>query len=149
MAVNNKPFTIRLKYDSITHETQDVIVGEDPGRSNVGLSAVRNDGTCLMTVKCTTRNKEIPKLMADRAAHRRASRRGERLARKRLAKKLGTTMRAILERKLPGYGDGVVKVKDIINTEARFNNRKRPKGWLTPTARQLLLTHINLLKKIQ
>ena len=41
-----------------------------------------------------------------------------------------------------------VRVKDIINTEARFNNRKRPAGWLTPTARQLLRTHLNLVKKV-
>ena len=40
-------------------------------------------------------------------------------------------------------------LKDIINTEARFNNRLRPKGWLTPTARHLLLTHVNLLKQMQ
>lgn len=103
VAVCNTPFTIRLKYEPVTHETQDIIVGLDPGRSNIGLSAVKTDGTCLMRAKCTTRNKEIPKLMTDRAAHRRASRRGERLARKRLAKKLGTTRKSVLERKLPGY----------------------------------------------
>lgn len=149
VAVNNKPFTIRLKYEPETHVTQDVVVGVDPGRSNIGISAVREDGTCVMNIKCTTRNKKIPKLMEARKAHRHASRRGERLARKRLAKKLGTTIKGLLERKLPGYHDGVVQVKDIINTEARFNNRKRPKGWLTPTARQLLLTHINLIRKVQ
>ena len=31
---------------------------------------------------------------------------------------------------------------------ARFNNRRRPKGWLTPTARHLLQTHINLIESI-
>ena len=56
-------------------------------------------------------------------------------------------MKAIMERMLPGY-EKPVKVKDIINTEARFNNRKRPAGWLTPTARQLLQTHLNLVKKV-
>ena len=30
----------------------------------------------------------------------------------------------------------------------RFNNRRRPKGWLTPTARHLLQTHINLIESI-
>ncbi len=31
---------------------------------------------------------------------------------------------------------------------ARFNNRRRPKGWLPPTARHLLQTHINLIESI-
>lgn len=83
--------------------------------------------------------------MQHRKGFRQASRRGERLARKRLAKRLGTTSKKLLERILPGC-ERSLKVKDIINTEARFNNRKREAGWLTPTATQLLRTHINLLK---
>ncbi|MCM1237316.1 MAG: HNH endonuclease, partial [Ruminococcus flavefaciens] len=73
--------------------------------------------------------------------------RGERLARKRLAKKLGTTMKAVLERVLPGCKEPV-RIKDIINTETRFSNRKRPEGWLTPTATQLLRTHLNLVRLV-
>ena len=149
IAVQTKPFTIRLTYTPETDVLQEVTVSEDPGRTNIGVSAIREDGKCLFRAKCTTRNKEIPKLMAERRVHRQASRRGERLARKRLAKRLGTTMKSVMERKLPGYGEGVVKVKHIINTEAKFNNRKRPEGWLTPTARQLLETHINLVKLVQ
>lgn len=49
---------------------------------------------------------------------------------------------------LPGC-DEPICCKVIRNMEARFNNRKRPKGWLTPTARQLLQTHINIVKKIR
>lgn len=85
--------------------------------------------------------------MAERAAHRLASRRGERLARKRLAKKLGTTTKFLNGRMLPGY-EKPVMLKDIINTESRFNNRHRPKGWLTPTARQQLQTHLHLIEEI-
>ena len=48
---------------------------------------------------------------------------------------------------LPGCSEPIA-VKDIINTESRFNNRLRPEGWLTPTATQLLRTHINLLRKL-
>ena len=126
----------------MTRVTQPVRLGIDPGRTNIGLAAVREDGTCLFRAKVETRNKEIPKLMEERREHRQQSRRGERLARKRLAKKNRTTMEKPLERSLPGYGKGhVVVVKDIINTEARFNNRIRPKGWLTPTVHQLLQTH--------
>ena len=141
------PFTIRLTYRPATHVLQPVTVGIDPGRTNIGLAAVRSDGTDLYRAHCETRNKEIPKLMADRRAHRQASRRGERLARKRLAKKLGTTAKRLLERILPGC-EKPLAVKDIINTEARFNNRLRPEGWLTPTATQLFRTHVNLIRKI-
>lgn len=143
--VRNLPFTIQLNYTPQTQVCQQVIVGFDPGRTNIGLSAVREDGVCLNMTHCETRNKEIPKLMEKRKQCRQASRRGERLARKRLAKRLGTTSKKVLERILPGCKKPVM-VKDIINTESRFNNRLRPEGWLTPTATQLLRTHVNLLK---
>ena len=145
--VSTVPFTIRLTYQTKTHVTQSVTVGIDPGRTNIGLAAVRSDGTDLYRAHCETRNKDIPGLMAKRRMHRQASRRGERLARKRLAKALGTTAKHLLERVLPGC-DKPLAVKDIINTEARFNNRIRPEGWLTPTATQLLRTHLNLVRKV-
>lgn len=145
-AVDTLPFTIRLTYRT-AGILQPVSVGQDPGRTNIGLAATRSDGTELFRANCETRNKEIPKLMTERLAHRRASRRGERLARKRLAKKLGTTAKNLNERLLPGCKEPLA-VKDIINTEARFNNRLRPEGWLTPTATQLLRTHLNLFECI-
>ena len=140
-----KPFTIRLTYETTAH-TQPVTVGIDPGRTNIGISAVAPDGRCLYSTHCTTRNKTVPRLMMERRMHRQASRRGERLARKRLAKKHGTVSLTLNGRKLPGCEE-ISAVKDIINTEARFNNRRRPEGWLTPTATQLLRTHISLLKQ--
>ncbi|MCD8110868.1 MAG: HNH endonuclease [Clostridiales bacterium] len=145
--VSHVPFTVRLTYEA-GGLTQRISAGIDPGRTNIGLAAVREDGACLYLAHAETRNKRIPKLMSERKTHRQASRRGERLARKRLARKLGTTVKHLLRRKLPGCGEPVT-VKDIINTEARFNNRSRPEGWLTPTARQLLQTHMNLLVKIK
>ena len=145
--VTTVPFTIRLTYVPQTQACQPVTAGFDPGRTNIGISAVRQDGRCLYLARCETRNREIPKLMAKRKQHRQASKRGERLARKRLAKKLGTTMDGILERILPGC-EKPLKVKDIINTESRFSNRLRPEGWLTPTAAQLQRTHVNLLKLV-
>ena len=48
---------------------------------------------------------------------------------------------------LPGYKKPVM-VKDIINTTAKFNYRKRPEKWLTPTANQLVQTHENLICRI-
>ena len=53
-------------------------------------------------------------------------------------------------RMLPSYEKPVI-LHDIINKEARFLNRKREEGWLTPTARQLLetcLNQIHLVRKI-
>ena len=147
VVVQTVPFTIRLTYHPKTQEFQKVTVGFDPGRTNIGVAAVREDGTCLYLTHCMTRNREIPKLMTKRTAHRKASRRGERLARKRLAKRLGTTARKLLQRVLPGC-DKPLQVKDIINTEARFNNRLRPEGWLTPTATQLVRTHVSLLRLV-
>lgn len=141
------PFVIQLKY-----KTQDICQplygGTDPGRDNIGEAVVRGDGTCVYRAHLETRNREVPKLMEKRRAHRHASRRGERLVRKRRAGRYGTLLAAPLKRKLPGYKDGFVTVKDIINTEAKFNNRVRPEGWLTPTARQLVRTHINMVRKI-
>lgn len=149
VAVCTKPFTIRLKYEPEHKRVQPVVLGMDPGRTNIGLAGVREDGTGLYRAKCQTRNKDIPKLMRKRKQHRQASRRGERLARKRLAKKLGTTLKGLLRRKLPGYEHGVLCVKDIINTEARFMNRRRRENWLTPTATQLLRTHMNLFRMVR
>jgi hypothetical protein len=54
------------------------------------------------------------------------------------------------QRILPGCEE-LITVKYIKNTEARFCNRKRPEGWLTPTANQLFETHlqcVELVKKI-
>ena len=146
--VTSLPFTVQLNYEPKARVTHPVTLGIDPGRTNIGLAAVTDDGTCLYAAECRTRNKDIPKLMAERRSHRQASRRGERLARKRRARAHGTVMRrGQAERLLPGC-ETPVTVKDIINTEARFNNRKRLDGWLTPTARQLLQTHVNLVRKI-
>ena len=125
-AVTTRPFTIRLTYWPKTHETQPVVAGFDPGRTNIGLCTVRDDGRPLYLAHCETRNKEIKNLMSDRKSHRQASRRGERLARKRIAKRLGTTVKGLLRRILPGCREPLC-LKDIINTEARFNNRLRSK----------------------
>ena len=146
--IEHVPFVIRLKYKG-PKNVQPLYGGTDPGRTNIGNSVMTSDGTVVYKDHVETRNKEITKLMVGRRGFRQASRRGERLARKRLARRLGTTMKHLLERKLPGYGEGVVKVKDIINTEARFNNRKRPKSWITPSVRQLVQTHVNMVRRIR
>ena len=147
-AVSTKPFVIQLLYDS-TNYVQPLYGGTDPGRTNIGEAVVNKKGEVLFSADVISRNKEIPKLMSDRARHRRASRYGERQRRKRRAIKNGTTTTFPNGRKLPGFKGGVLALKDIINTESKFNNRKRPEGWLTPTARQCIQTHINVIKIIR
>ena len=149
--MKREPFTIRLTYES-PGITQPVFLSIDPGRTNIGLAAVRADGTTLFAAKVTTRNKEVPKRMKKRKAHRMAHRSdGRRKVRRRRAKAAGTTVTGgSIERHLPGYGeDSATTCKDIRNKEARYCNRKRPEGWLTPTANHLLQTHVNLVKKVQ
>ena len=144
------PFTIQLTYKN-QPVLQPVTIAEDPGRSNIGMAVVSLSGELLSAAVVQTRNKEIVKLMEKRKQHRRASRNGERKARQRLAKKCHTMIKAgFLMRKLPMYGkDKRVQCNVIRNTEARFCNRKREDGWLTPSAEHLVRTHINLAHKMQ
>lgn len=146
---NYLPFTIQLKYEN-TPKLQPVVLSEDPGRTNIGVAALTSSGKLLFSAVVETRNKEIKKLMADRKAHRQTSRRGERKARQRLAKKYGSMVKSgMIMRKLPQYAaDKFVTCKFIRNTEARFCNRRRPPDWLTPTVRHLAETHINIIRKI-
>lgn len=143
------PFTIQLKYENIP-VLQPVTLAEDPGRTNIGAAVLSPLGDLMFAAVIETRNKEIKKLMADRKAHRQASRRGERRACQRLAKKYGTMIKAgMVMRKLPQYAaDKFVTCKFIRNTEARFCNRKRRPDWLTPTVTHLVQTHLNVIKKI-
>lgn len=146
--VSHVPYTVQLKYET-EEKVQPVYGGTDPGRTNIGGAAVSDKGIVLYRGHVETRNREVSRFMAERKRHRQASRRGERLARKRLAKKHGTLMESgSVERKLPGYEDGTVTVKGIINTEAKFNNRVRPEGWITPSVRQLVQTHISAVRKV-
>ena len=54
----------------------------------------------------------------------------------------------VIKRHLPGCEKEVLCI-GIKNKEAKFNNRTKPEGWLTPTANQLLQTHINLVSKVR
>ena len=56
------PFTIRLNYDT-SGVTQDLILGIDPGRTNIGVAVVKEDGSCMFSAHLETRNKDIPLLM--------------------------------------------------------------------------------------
>ena len=146
--VSSTPFTIQLNYDT-PDATQDLILGIDPGRTNIGVAVVKEDGQCVFSAHLETRNKDVPLLMKKRAAFRRNHRTlDRRRKRQRRAKAAGTTIaEGSVERLLPGYEKPVV-CHYVRNKEARFNNRSRPAGWLTPTANHLLQTHINLIAKV-
>ena len=146
--VSVKPFVIQLLYKPKTHITQPLHGGIDPGRKNIGMSVINDKGEILYSSTTESRNWEIPKLMAERKVYHQTSRRGERLRRKRRAKKYKTTTTFPEGRKLPGYKNGILTLKDIINTQARFNNRKRSENWITPTVRQCIQTHISLIRQI-
>lgn len=144
------PFTIQLLYEN-KPVLQPILLAEDPGRTNIGIAALSETGDLLLSAVAETRNKEIVKLMDKRRQCRRASRNGERKARQRLARRFHTVLKGgSLKRKLPMYADEkFIICKVIRNTQARFHNRKRPKGWLTPSARHLVETHVQLIHKIQ
>lgn len=145
------PFVIQLTYDIKDPVIDNCLLGIDPGRTNIGLCVIDNKANVLFASDVETRNKAIAKLMLKRKTTRQASRRGERLKRQRraiTADKTGMAKHTEFWRMLPGCKEPVC-CKVIRNTEARFNNRKRPDGWLTPTADQLLRTHLNLVRKVQ
>lgn len=149
--VSYDPFTIQLNYE-IENVVQDLYIGIDPGRTNIGISVVTNSGTCVYACELETRNKEIPKLMQERKQFRQEHRRlGRRRVRQRRAYSSQPNLKGKeIQRCLPGYSeDKYIVCKGIKNKETKFNNRKRPEGWLTPTANQLLQSHINLVKKVQ
>lgn len=148
--VDTMPFIIQLLYKN-EPVLQPITIAEDPGRTNIGAAVLTQLGDLVFSAVVETRNKSIKKLMTDRKAHRQASRRGERKARQRLAKRHGSMIKAgMIMRKLPQYAaDKFVICKIIKNTDARFCNRKRMPDWLTPTVKHLVQTHINLIKKIE
>ena len=143
--VNKNPFTIQLNYE-VDNKTQDIILGIDSGRTNIGITAVKENGETVFSAEMESRNKEVTRGMKERKAHRIASRRGRRLTRQRRAIKVNTIFES-KERYLPHY-EKPITVKYIKNKEAKYCNRKRPKGWLTPTVNHCVLTHINVIKKI-
>lgn len=147
--VDRNPFTIQLLYDT-PEVTQPLWLGIDAGRTNIGIAVVRQDSTAVMTAQMETRNKEIPKLMEARRFFRHNHRfYGRRAVRRRRAKAAHTEVRnGEINRLLPGY-ETPIHCVGIRNKEVRLNNRTRPDGWLTPTANHLLLTHMNLVRKLQ
>lgn len=147
--VDINPFTIQLLYDT-DNKVQDLYLGIDPGRTNIGLSVIDSNGKPVYKAIVETRNKEIPNLMKARKAFRNAHRHYcRRKKRQRRAIKNNLQLKdKVIKRVLPQCKEPIT-CKYIKNKEAKFNNRKRPSGWLTPTANQLLQTHLNIIEKIK
>ena len=69
---------------------------------------------------------------------------GERLVKIRRALAAKTTTEFPNGRILPGCTKPIM-LKNIINSEARFNNLKKALNWITPSVRQLIQTHLKLI----
>lgn len=158
VVINTKPFTIRLKYES-THYTQPVYEGIDTGRENIGDAASLENGKNVFLSDVRTNNKSIKKNMQSRAAFRRDRKRHHRQRKQRKAVHDGTAIKK-------GDDDTVrtkhscksVKIsyptaenpvthKVIRGKEGKFANRKRPDGWITPSARQVVQITMNEIKQ--
>ena len=144
------PFTIHMNTQLENAVVDDCLLGIDPGRTNIGLCVIDRYGNILFASDVITRNKEIARRMLEKKRARHASRRGERKVRQRRAirsDKTGLARATEFWRMLPGCKKPIC-CKVIRNSNARFLHRKRPKGWLTPTANHLLQTHINAVNKV-
>ncbi len=158
VAIGNNPLVIRLKYD-VPGYTQPVHEGIDTGRENIGDAASLEDGTNVYLANVRTNNKSIKSNMQDRAGFRRERRRHDRQSKQRKAKHDGTefkrgdadmvrTKHECKSRKVSYPGaEKPVTHKVIQGKEAKFNNRKRPKGWIAPSARQLVQITMSEIKQ--
>ena len=158
VCINNKPFTIRLKYDT-TNFVQDLTLGFDTGRENIGISVVGNN-TCFLRANFTTSNKSVTKNMSERRQYRNERRHCRRIRKQRRSIrtdnqfKTGNNDTLRSKKKCLSKNINYPKMEEGINCkickgkESRFANRKRPDGWLTPSARQLIQMYISVTKLI-
>ena len=158
VVVNNNPFTIRLKYDT-TSFVQDLTLGFDTGRENIGI-AVTDENTCYFRANFETNNKSVTKNMSERKIHRAERRRNRRIRKQRRVIKsdnqfkTGNNDTLCSKKKCFSKNINYPKMEKGINCkvckgkESRFANRKRPSGWLTPSARQLVQMHVGAVKLI-
>ena len=117
--ISYEPFVVQLLYDS-THYADSLTFALDTGRDNIGASVIDSNGKALFRAKVNTRNKEIPKLMKERKAHRQASRNGERKIRQRKAIKNNTTHNPYIFTRILPNCDKPISCKYIKNTEAVY-----------------------------
>lgn len=162
VVVCRDPFTIRLKYKT-PGKTQPIHVGIDSGRENIGIAASKEDGECVFLANIKTKNKAVTKQMKDRAQCRNERRGNKREVKQRHARADGNEMKNADGMDVQHHGTVEVPYRDVKNPgaeetvrhkvikgkEARFNNRRREDGWLTPSARQLVQMHERSLKIVE
>ncbi|MEE0929935.1 MAG: RRXRR domain-containing protein [Acutalibacteraceae bacterium] len=158
VVISTNPFTIRLKYDT-PDIVQSLYYGNDTGRENIGVGVSDENGNCVYLSELTTNNKLVKKNMTSRTQARRSRRRHNRQSKQRKSNHDKTAIKngdndtvctkhscKSVKIKYPG-ADEPVTHKVIRGKEAKFNNRKRSEGWITPSARQLIQMHMNMLKQ--
>ena len=152
--VSYEPFAIQLTYQIENPDLDGLTLGIDPGRSNQGFAVIDESGCALWLEKLASRNKDIRALMEKRSQHRQTRRSHEKAVRNRrevaVEKKQGKHDAALrrIHSLLPGC-DEPITCHVTRNTEARFLNRRRSAGWLTPSARHCLETHEHAIEQIR
>lgn len=119
-----------------------------------------NNGNCVYLAELKTNNKNIKKQMYERKEHRQSRKRHKRIAKQRKAMKNNTTIQIgkddtvrtkksckSIKISYPGMKESVTH-KVIKGAEAQFNNRKRKENWITPSSKQCVQMHMNLIKQI-
>lgn len=144
---NAHPFTIQLIYEIEERKFGRLQGAIRLGRTDIGVAVVTKRGEVVYEAHVTSRNREIPKLLGERAEHRHASRQGARQRRKRRARKNGTTTEFPEGRTFFGYDDGMSTVKDIRSKEAKIDNRKEVV--LGPVLRQCAQTHLSIARLVR
>lgn len=157
------PFVIRLKYKvENPNRERKLTLGIDTGRENIGFSVSYEDGSNPYNATLETCNKNIKMFMDKRREYRSSRRRHRRIRKQRTTLRRNQSFKKgnddILrskkpckskEIKYPGMTEGANTCKVMKGKEAKFNNRKREDGWLTPSARQLVQCHTHTVKMLQ
>ena len=156
VVISTNPFVVKLKYET-EDAVQNIYAGIDAGRENIGLAASNENGECVYSAHFTTNNKTIKTKMDERRAHRHKRQLYKRQKRQRKALRCGTQIicgndslwnnkyvKSVLVKAEVDY----VEHKVIKGEEAKYNNRVRPNGWLTPSGRQLIWCHIQGFKEM-
>ena len=143
--VQRNPFTIQLLYKTTEH-TQALVMGIDPGGKDIGITVRQADGEILWAGHLETRTEQVTENIKERKQKRASRRRHRRLKRQRRAKKARTVF---VEKQYEIAGTKEQLSCKLIKPKLiRFHNRRRSEGWLTPTARHLLESHQNFVKKV-
>lgn len=142
------PYTLQLTQQINNPGLQRIILGQDPGPNNVGLHAIDEQGRSLLASDLTTDNAQVTKHVTKRRDQRHASRSGRRARRKRRQVRIDARLKKVVYKRLLPHYEKPVECKVIRNKKARYCNRTRPDGWLPPTMRNLVESHVNVVRKI-